>query len=134
MKKIGFIGAFDKTDFILYVAKLLVEIGQRVLFVDATVTQKAKYIVPNIQTTKAYITEFEGIDVAVGLKSFEEIKMYLKLSEREELPYDIVLVDTSSAGGVLSYRLQEAEKLYFTTSPDLYSIRKGIESLRRNTK
>ena len=33
MKKIGFIGAFDKTDMIIYVAKLFAEIGKKVLII-----------------------------------------------------------------------------------------------------
>ena len=129
MRKIGFIGAFDKTDFILYIAKILVEMGEKVLFIDATITQKARYIVPNIQTSKSYITEFEGIDVAIGMKSFEEINQYLSNSQWGELPYDTILIDTNSAGGVLSYRVNECDQIYFATSMDMYSIRRGIESL-----
>lgn len=81
MKKIGFIGAYDKTDLILYVAKALVEAGKQVLFVDATVLQKARYIVPCIAPSKCYITEYEKIDVAVGFSSLEEIKKYLSVEE-----------------------------------------------------
>ena len=129
MRKIGFIGAYDKTDFVLYIAKILLEMGQRVLVVDATITQKARYIVPNIQPERSYITEFEGIDVAVGFKNFEDIKTYLRIPEMGQLQYDIVLIDTNSAGGAMSYRIQDSEKIYFVTSFDLYSIRRGIESL-----
>lgn len=67
MKKIGFIGGFEKTDLVLYVAKILVETGNRVLVVDATIVQKARYIVPCISPTVNYITEYEGIDVAVRI-------------------------------------------------------------------
>ena len=81
MKKIGFIGAYDKTDLILYVAKSLVEVGKQVLFVDATVLQKARYIVPCIAPSKYYITEYEKIDVAVGFSNLEEIKKYLSVEE-----------------------------------------------------
>lgn len=129
MRKIGFIGAYDKTDFVLYIAKILVEMGQKVLFVDATITQKARYIVPTIEPSRTYVTEFEGIDVAVGLKNLDDIKQYMGISPTNELPYDIVLIDTDTAGGVLSYRINECEKIYFTTSFDIYSIRRGIESL-----
>ena len=101
MKKIGFIGAYDKTDFILYVSRILVEMGNKVLFIDATITQKARYVVPNIQKEKSYITEFEGIDVAVGMKSFGDILEYLDIQRVEELPYDYILIDTNSAGGVM---------------------------------
>lgn len=34
MKKIGFIGAFDKTDLIIYIARVLVEMGNKVLIID----------------------------------------------------------------------------------------------------
>ena len=129
MRKIGFIGAYDKTDLVLYIAKLLVEFGQKVLVIDATITQKARYIVPNIQNEKSYITEFEGIDVAIGMKNYTEIKQFLEISPEGELPYDIVLIDTNSAGGVISYRIDECEKIYFTTSMDLYSLKRGIEWL-----
>lgn len=129
MRKIGFIGAYDKTDFILYIAKILVEMGQNVLVVDGTVTQKARYIVPTIEPSRTYITHFEGIDIAVGLKSLEEIKAYMGIPEINELPYDIALIDTDTAGGVLSYRIENCEKIYFTTSFDMYSIRRGIESI-----
>lgn len=40
MKKIGFIGAYDKTDLLIYIAKLLVENDVKVLIVDATTLQK----------------------------------------------------------------------------------------------
>ena len=132
MKSIGFIGAYDKTDLLLNIAKILTTMNFKVLVVDSTINQKARYVVPAIDPTVSYITSFEDIDVAIGFNNLIEIQRYA--GSTGELPYDIALVDTSSAGGVLSYRLQEAEKLYFTTSPDLYSIRKGIESLRRNTK
>lgn len=129
MRKIAFIGAYDKTDFILYIAKILVEMGQRVLAIDGTITQKARYIVPTIEPSKTYITQFEGIDVAVGLKSLENIKSYLGLPETNELPYDIVLIDTDSTGGAMSYKIEDSEKIYFATSFDMYSIKRGIESI-----
>ena len=92
MKRIGFIGAYDKTDLILNIAKILTIMQQRVLMVDSTIMQKAKYIVPAINPTLTYITDFEDIDVAVGFNNMEDIKGYLGIEEGGELPYDIVLV------------------------------------------
>ena len=73
MIKIGFVGAYDKTDIILYIAKIISLIGKKVLVIDSTINQKAKYVVPVINPTKSYITEFEGMDIAVevGLKIIE---------------------------------------------------------------
>ena len=129
MKKIGFIGAYDKTDFILYVAKILVEMGKKVLLVDGTITQKAKYIVPVIRPSKSYVTEFEGIDIAVGFENFENIKQYLALPQIIELDYDVALVDLDTTDGVEKYGLEEFEQNYFVTSFDMYSIKKGLESI-----
>lgn len=77
MKKIGFVGAFDKTDLIVQVAKILTVLGNRVLVLDTTITQKVKYIIPVINPTVSYVTEFEEIDIGVGFDDFEEVKEYL---------------------------------------------------------
>ena len=81
MNKIGFIGVYDKTDLILCIAKVLKMTGKKVLIVDATTTQKCKYVVPVINPTVSYITEFEEIDVAIGFNNFEEIRRYIGLED-----------------------------------------------------
>lgn len=129
MQKIGFIGAYDKTDFILYIAKILVELGKRVILIDGTLTQKAKYIVPVIKPSKTYVTEFEGIDIAVGFENFDNIKQYLALPKMIELNYDIALVDLDTTTGVEKYELEKFEQTYFVTSFDMYSIKRGLESI-----
>lgn len=129
MKKIGFIGAYDKTDFMLYVAKILTEIGKRVILIDGTITQKAKYIVPVIKPSKSYVTEFEGIDIAVGFNNFNSIKEYLAIPKLADFSYDIALIDVDMPEGVNSFELETFEQIYFVTSFDLYSIKKGIESI-----
>lgn len=96
MKKIGFVGAFDKTDLIVQAAKILTVLGNRVLVLDTTITQKVKYIIPVINPTVSYVTEFEEIDIGVGFDDFEEVKEYLGLTEKESLNYDIVLIDIDS--------------------------------------
>lgn len=129
MKKIGFIGAYDKTDMILNVAKILTVMEQKVLVMDSTMNQKAKYVVPVINPTITYITEFEDIDVAVGFKDLEGIKGYLGITKDEELPYDIILIDADTAERIDNLNLIEADKNYFVTSFDLYSLKKGLEIL-----
>lgn len=129
MKKIGFIGAFDKTDVILSVAKVLTMAEKQVLIIDNTITQKCKYVVPVINPTRTYITSYEGIDVAVGFESFENLKQYIGLDENENLEYDYVIVDTDSFEGVAKFGLQGSDKVYFVTSFDMYSLKKGAEIL-----
>ena len=134
MKKISFIGSYDKIDLILYVAKILVAMDKRVLVVDSTINQKAKYIVPVIKPTKAYVTEFEEIDVAVGFKDFNEIKDYLAIQISAELPYDMVLLDIDTYEGIVKFNINNEDKNYFVTGFDLYTLKKGLEILSGLTK
>lgn len=127
MKEFGFIGAYDKTDLIIYIAKILVSMKKNVLVIDSTVNQKAKYIVPVISPTKTYITEFEGIDVAVGFYEINEIKNYLGISKDEELDYDYILYDIDSTESFIKYNISNCIEKFFVTSFDLYSLKKGIE-------
>lgn len=137
MKKIGFIGAYDKTDFILYIARIITEMNKTVLIVDTTITQKAKYVVPTIRPTKAYFTEYEKIDVAVGFDSMTKMLDYLGLDENMELNYDYVLIDVDSYEAYNEFKLRQADLNFFVTSFDLYSLKKGLEvlsGLRENTR
>ena len=129
MRKVGFIGAFDKTDMIINIAKILTVLKNRVIVIDSTINQKAKYVVPVINPTVTYITEYEEIDIAVGFKNIEEIKQYLGITNDEDMPYDIMLIDTDTQERIEEFNLLEADKNFFVTSFDLYSLKKGLEIL-----
>ena len=129
MKKIGLIGAYDKTDFILYIAKILSILGKSVIVIDTTISQKAKYVVPVINPTRTYLTEYETIDVAVGFKKMQEMRDYLGLQEGEELQYDYALIDIDSPEAFDDFNMNEATKSFFVTSFDLYSLKRGLEIL-----
>ena len=113
----------------LYIAKMLVEMGRKVILVDGTLTQKAKYIVPVIKPSKSYVTEFEGIDIAVGFENFDNIKEYLAMPKLVDLNYDIALIDLDTVNGVENYGLETFDQNYFVTSFDMYSIKRGLESI-----
>ena len=127
MDTIGFIGVYDKTDLILNVSKILTGMGKKVLMIDSTVTQKAKYVVPFINPTVSYVTNFEDIDVAVGFNNLNQIKQYLGITE--EIPYDIVIVDADTAERIEEFQLENAKKNFFVTAFDVYSLKKGLEIL-----
>ena len=129
MRKISFIGCFDKIDLILYIAKILVAMDKKVLVVDSTINQKAKYVVPVIKPTKAYVTEFEEIDVAVGFNNLNDIKEYLGIPVHAEMPYDIILLDIDSHEGIVNFGINNEDKNYFVTGFDLYSLKRGLEIL-----
>lgn len=127
MKKIGFIGAYDKIDMMLNIAKILTIMENKVLIIDSTINQKARYIVPAINPTVSYITSFEDIDVAVGFNDIESIKKYIGITG--EIPYDIILVDADTAEKIKGFSLDMADKNYFVTSFDIYSLKRGMEIL-----
>ncbi|MEI3394567.1 MAG: hypothetical protein V8R82_02505 [Clostridia bacterium] len=127
MKKIGFIGVYDKTDMMLNLAKILTAMGKNVLVVDSTLNQKARYVVPAIDPTVSYITSFEDIDVAVGFESLENIKNYIGTTR--ELSYDIALIDIDNAEEIEKFQMENANINYFVTSFDVYSLKKGLEIL-----
>ena len=129
MKRIGFIGAYDKTDLILYIAKILTVLKKKVLIIDATINQKARYIVPVINPTLKYVTDFEDIDIAVGFENTTEIKEYLGVSPDKEMEYDVIMIDCDNSTKFESYNIKESQKNYFVTSFDVYSLKKGLEML-----
>lgn len=146
MKKIGFIGAYDKSNFIIYVAKILQSLDKRVLVLDTTDLQKIRYIVPAINPTKSYITNFEDIDFGVGFDSWEEVEKYLGVrfftNEENEIVeenakvkiqengtnYDYVLIDVDNSKKIESFGIEKADKNYFVTSFDMFSLKKGIRA------
>lgn len=136
MKKIALIGAYDKTDLILYIAKIFTILNKKVLVIDTTVNQKSKYIVPAINPTISYITEFEKIDVAVGFNDIESVTRYLGIQSEEQLAleYDIVLIDIDTKEVANNFKIEEETKNYFVTSFDVYSIKKGLETFQNITK
>ena len=127
MKNIGFIGAYDKTDLLLNIAKILTTMNFKVLVVDSTINQKARYVVPAIDPTVSYITSFEDIDVAIGFNNLLEIQRYAGTTG--ELQYDIALIDCDTIERIEAFELENASKNYFVTSFDIYSLKRGLEIL-----
>ena len=122
MKKVAFIGSYDKSDIIIYIAKIITNMQKKVLVVDSTVTQKTRYIVPTMKAQKQYITTFENVDIAIGFENINQIKEYKKLSG-ESFEYEYVLIDIDSYRGYFYYQIQADDKKYFITSFDLYCLR-----------
>ena len=146
MKKIGFIGALDKANFMIYLSRLLTILGSRVLVVDTSSMQKMKYVVPVLNPTKSYITSFEEIDFAVGFESWGEIEKYLGIkydtneqdtneeNQDKKEPYDYVLIDIDSSEMLESFEIQKLEKNYFLTAFDMFSLKKGTNIFRNIEK
>ena len=129
MRTIGFIGAYDKIDLIIYVARILVEMNKKVMIIDASTLQKAKYIVPTISPSRSYVTEFERIDIAVGFSNYGDIKDYLGMPRHVVLEYDYIFLDIDSPEALENFDIKAATQNYFVTGFDLYSLKRGLEIL-----
>lgn len=127
MKKYAFIGGYDKTELLLFLGKIAVLADKKVLIVDATVPQKARYIVPVMNPTQKYITTFEDIDIAVGFYNFDEI---LEYTYKQTLDYDMVLLDIDTPEAYIDFGVEPLDEHCFVTGFDLYSIRTGLETLQ----
>lgn len=137
MKKVAFIGSYDKADLILYVAKVLTILGNKVLIVDATALQKTRYTIPTITPAKQYVTTFEKIDVAIGFENFEQIKKsdITSIDDDEQntndFNYDIALVNIDSYKGYCNFKIGSEDVKFFITSLDVYCLRRGLQVLKK---
>ena len=113
----------------IYLAKIFTTMGKKVLIIDTTILQKAKYIVPVISPAKAYVTSYEDIDIAVGLYNYSSIKSYLGLPEHAVLTYDYIFIDVDSIEEMRNFNISETNKKYFVTGFDSYSLKRGLEIL-----
>ena len=124
MKKYIFFGGYDKTDLILFLAKMAVLSEKKVLVVDTTASQKTRYTVPTMSPTQKYITTFEDIDIAVGFSNIDEIVEY---TYEDILNYDMLLLDIDSLTAYQNFGVEPLDEHCFVTGFDLYSIRRGLE-------
>lgn len=131
MKRIGFVGVFDKTDLILCIARVLTKAQRRVLFIDGTLLQKTKYVIPNISPTISYVTTYNDIDVAGGFRNINQIEQYIGMEDDPSAYYDYILIDVDNYEGFCNYGLANSDWLYYVTSFDAYSLKKGIEILNQ---
>ncbi len=125
MEQVGFIGAYDKKDLLTNVAKVLSNLNKKVLIVDATTMQRFRYIVPRISnaTNNTYISDYLGIDVALGFMNFNGIMQYLGQAP----DYDYALIDTDNIQTLNSFMLPNIAKNFFVTSYDEYELQRGLE-------
>lgn len=124
MKKIGFIGAYDKTDLLIYTGKVLAESNKKVLIVDGTILQKTRYTVPCIAPSKCYITTYENMDIAIGFENFQDIINYSGVTELE---YDFALIDIDNKESFEKFETVSFDANFFVTAFDNYSLKKGLE-------
>lgn len=125
MEQIGFIGALDKKDLLLNIGKVLTNLNKSVLIVDATTSQRLRYIVPMVSNkpSNTYVSEYQGVDVAVGFMNLNGVAQFLG----HNINYDYVLIDTDTVQTLTSFGMQNFSKNFFVTSYDEYELQRGME-------
>ncbi len=131
MRTVNFVGQSDKTDLMLYIAKIVKSMGCKVLYIDSFTTQKCRYIVPAIKYEEKYITTFEEIDVAVGFESHKDIVEYLNENGEDFNQYDYVFIDINSEQMVDLYNIENANTTFVISSYDKFDMFKSIGLLEK---
>lgn len=129
MKKYVFMGAYDKTDMLIYAAKILTLMGKKVILIDTTLLKKSRYIVPTMVQEKQYITTYEDIDVAIGFESLDAIKQYKQKILGQAMQYDIALLDIDRGIAYQKFGISSEDRHFFVTSFDIYNLKRGVQIL-----
>lgn len=128
MKKIAFIGGYDKADIIIYISKILSMLNKKILVIDTTLLQKTKYIVPTMTPTARYVTTYDGIDIAIGFSNNKELCDYLGVTNFDY--YDYVIFDIDNPIYYDGFEIKPEDEHCFLTTFDVYSVQKGLDVLR----
>ncbi len=129
MKKYVFVGSYDKTDMLIYAAKILTLMKKKVILIDTTILKKSRYVVPTMLKEKQYITSYEDIDVAIGFENFEAIRKYQIQNFGKEKEYDIALFDIDRAIAYQKFGITSQDMHFFVTSFDVYTLKRGLQVL-----
>lgn len=131
MKVIGMIGYMDKYDFVINLAKTINIMNKAVLVVDATLDRKLKYVIPSLDNMgKAYVTQYNNIDFAVGFDSMHDIENYMMEQGINIGLYDFILIDIDSPKSYEFFRTRGIDKSYFFLDTSVLSVSKNREIIK----
>lgn len=131
MKVIGLIGYVDKYDFAINLAKSINIMNKSVLVVDATLDSKLKYIVPSLDNIgKAYVTQYNNIDFAVGFDSMYDIENYMCEQSINIGLYDYIIIDIDSPKTYEFFRTRGIDKTYFFIHTDVLAVAKNKDIIK----
>ena len=130
MQSIGMYGYVDKYDFVIATAKTLEIMGRSVLVIDATSDEKYKYIIPSIDKSQSYLTQYADIDFAIGFNSYEELMNYLNEKGIDIQRYSYVLIDVENYEGYRKFKNLEINKAYMFIDTNVVSVARNEELIR----
>ncbi|WP_308723532.1 hypothetical protein [Paenibacillus polysaccharolyticus] len=121
MKQILVIGHYDKTDFMMYLGKML-SMDHKVLLVDATRHRDYEYVFPKIDESLTQHTH-DQFEVMEDIHAYEDLKHNLGDSQ-----YDFVLIDCNDADTLKGW--PEVDFVYVVTSYENPVIQKNVNLMR----
>ncbi|MBB6732790.1 hypothetical protein [Cohnella zeiphila] len=132
MKQIAFLGAAEKSHLLLVLGKVLVKAGLKVLLVDSTIAQTVRGYIPSLNTKPAaFVTEFEGLDVAAGFINRAQLEQYFQHVEGIFPEYDLMLIDTDHTNFIKGYELPDMTARIWCQSLDKLVLQKNAELMQR---
>lgn len=135
-KIIGLVGYVNKSELVINLAKTLSITGKKVLVIDGTLEERLRYTIPAFNNSeKEYLTNFDGVDYALGFSSMDGIKEYICTKTSDADTYDIILLDIDNANAYTSFRqgMDEFTKTYFFIEYLNISFGRNIEILKALT-
>ncbi|MDK8181833.1 hypothetical protein [Paenibacillus sp. UMB4589-SE434] len=119
MKIVQFIGASDKTDFLLYICKLIASNGHKVLLVDATLLQDYEFAFPRVEGD-LQVHEYDDFDVIHGCGSAADVQNYF-MQKEADFNYEYMIIDSNNSLHVDGW---EADRLIlYNTMENIHNIR-----------
>ncbi|MGM1044682.1 MAG: hypothetical protein ACQEXX_00905 [Bacillota bacterium] len=129
-----FAGICDKSDLLMYLCKILVHSGNRVLLMDAAQEGKYTHCIGRLDPRMS-VTEFSGFDVACGFDHYTELENYLKESGEPE--YDYLVIDTEKESFLNQDAWELASAKIWVSSFEIAGLMRGaswLEDLSMKSK
>jgi len=107
--------------------------GKKTIYIDATLNQKARYIIPTIgdmESQNQYVVQHDGVEFAIGFTNMLELKKYFLSKGEDFTEFEYVIVNTDINEMCEEYDLKNANSLFFISSYDKFHITKGTELLQ----
>lgn len=128
MKVIGLLGYSEKIDLVTSLTKVVQLMGKAVLVIDATLEKKYKYVIPALDVVeKAYVTQFDNVDYAVGFDSMNDVENYMLQQKINISLYDYIFIDIDNSKTYEFFRSRIFNMIYFVFDTSMLGYKKNVE-------
>lgn len=131
MQVISMVGYTEKYDFVINLAKTINLAGKSVLVIDGTYDKKLKFIIPTLNIDeKSYITQYDGIDFALGFESMHDLENYTGEQNINLSLYDFIIIDMDNPRAYEFFRTRGIDRTYFFMETSVLALNKNYEILK----